>query len=204
MVGCMPTGDIRIWDRHPFETKEQYKKITIYSEDGSIRKQFNAKVSFEVPAATGVKNLEPSSANRGVVFQRGALRRLDNLQIATKGETATAKEASMWLALQQTCEVNSPGVNNMCKEIKAASGLDVHDRKPRGKIQFHVNVDHLKRQCRAIQREPTITLEKLNARQVKCRTGFCNVAMLLSFLVTVCDGDVTKMKRTVSYLTCLE
>ena len=49
--------------------------------------------------------------------------------------------------------------------------------------------------------KPVLTIQDLEQQEVNSRTEFCDLRLLLSFVLVVCSGDLTTMTCTSSILT---
>jgi hypothetical protein len=88
--------------------------------------------------------------------------------------------------------------------ILSTAGLDVHKQTESDHIaETKVGVGS---QCTVDDswRIPTIPLKALSPKEVKRRTGFHDLKMLLSFVSVACGGDFDSITKTTSILTWLE
>ena len=113
----------------------------------------------------------------------------------------------------QTIEMNSPKDLRSVNKCKLdASGLDAHVGKspPVSKLFGIIGFTEQAKENRirgtytAMEKDARITPFGLSPFEVSTQTGFSNVALLLSFILLVCNGDIEFMTRRVSELTWYE
>jgi hypothetical protein len=102
-------------------------------------------------------------------------------------------------------------LNDINPSVRKAAGLDVHEKEllsPEKKQTFTrcpryttpAKTGPLK--AESYKRNSTVSLNDLSPSEVHDRAGFADVRELL--FAVVCDGDLTRMTETTSYLTWLE
>ena len=110
---------------------------------------------------------------------------------------------------QRAHEMNSTDSNldGISPALLKATGLDVHQntrspsRQRRGKLKNTLVAEKIYTPRR---KESIVTPFNLKPHQVKARTGFPDIAMLLSYVMLVCDGDISTVTSRVSTLTFFE
>ncbi len=173
----------------------------------------NITFKYTVPCATGVLNLSLGLDSRGIAVERGHITLLDRLDKQSKGDGLEAKLADERLERMQIIEMNSPKDLRSVNKCKLdASDLDAHVGKspPVSKL-FRIigftkqaKENRIRRTYTAMEKDARITPFSLSPFEVSARTGFSDVALLLSFILLVCNGDIEFMTRRVSELTWYE
>ena len=112
------------------------------------------------------------------------------------------------LANQQILEMHDvdrgeQDFGNINPRILSAAGLDVHLNAHDGCATRDTITDTTD-DLNDSWRMPAITLAKLVPNEVKRRTGFHDLKLMLSFAALICGGDLAVMTRTSSQLTWLE
>ena len=111
--------------------------------------------------------------------------------------------AAFYDAKEQRENDNLECVNNRVRE---KCGVDSNDsnknylstptknRKKRKRLNAHPYSNE----------KPTLTFSDLTKKEVKRRTGFDDVSLMLSYVIIVCGGDMDLLTKTFSKLTWIE
>jgi hypothetical protein len=131
----------------------------------------------------------------------------DIAKLRCENECLKAELAKEKLEKQCTHELSSPGASleKIPKSLLGTSGLDVHL-----KLRTMLNVLKFDSSSRAKCKYVTHTMDTtvnpfdLMPYQVHAKTAFHDIRMLLTFVLTVCNGDVDTMTHCISKLGWFE
>ena len=213
----------RFCNRHQPTLYRDSVTVTVYNSDGTVKEKFPHTVCVWMPSSAGVESsldIESTRQNRGVANVRQKLVTIegvvrmesDAVDPATESEHREAQQlkaelASERLEKQRTHELTSPGADleKVPRSLLEASGLDVHVKPKAVSNMLKFESTSTKKRKYAIRvKDATVNPFDLLPHQVQTRTGFHDVGMMLTFVLTVCNGDIDMMTRRVSQLTWFE
>ena len=191
--------ELRACEEHwkPIEGKKtMYKHL---QKDGKeITKTFSIPTFFApVRIGTGSFVAPPTTFSRGNATDRATLRHVREIC-----ENADAL-AQQQLVEMQDVKDGEQHLGHINPTILSAVGLDVHCGTGTDNNDV-VDSSNQSENTSNTWRAPTILLKDVVPKEVKRRTGFHDLKMLLSFVAVVCGGDTTIMTSTTSILTWLE
>ena len=195
-VGKIPSG-LRICSDHAIEAVTVPFKVSVFDTNNQLKNTTTHSVIYNLPKAEGIKMQasESQRSNRGVGNSRMKLSILESLgTISASGDGIESELAEARMEQQRAHEMNSKDsdIGIISPALQKASGLHVHETKSpsrgtKGKLK-HAYVE--KKTNTPRRKELIVTPFNLKPHQVKARTGFPDVAMLLSYVMIVCDGDI--------------
>lgn len=189
--------DLRACKEHWKFVEGKHTTCNIHLDDGSTERVSIAIPTFQAPVRVGNKSFKspPVNYSKGNGIDRATLRHV--LEVS-QNEHALAQQQIIEMQDVKDGEQDLEQINPL---ILASTGLDVHkasrDIDAEMKCIDDINVD-------SSWRAPKITLKCLVPKEVKRRTGFHDLKLLLGFVSVVCGGDMTVMTSTTSILTWLE
>ena len=156
---------------------------------------------FWAPQRIGDKSFHspPETESKGNSTDRATFRHVMEI---SKDEQALANQQILEMHDAHRGEQYFGSIN---PRILSASGLDVHlDARDGGAMTGITTTDETSDGMNESWNTPVITLTDLVPNEVKRRTGFHDLKLMLSFAALICGGDLTILTRTSSYLTWLE
>ena len=195
--------NLRICNLHPWCTiRKSYKYDVVVN--GVVNSSKTTVGEFKVPSDAGQKMNHFGTCSNGL----GVERFQGNLLSRTE-----EKDEEGWRRLtQQYSEMedarsSSPDSGLGCLKVSPvllrASGLDCH---PEFAVQPGTQDPDLLMLLAAAadETEPTITPSTINNREVKGRTRFKTLPLLLSYIAVVCNGDMERIMECETSLTWFE
>jgi hypothetical protein len=181
-----------------FKVKEKVLKETV-------------NITIDIFSAAGVKSSADANrykrvVSKGNAIERGTIRTLMGLREEASGTGTDAEIANIQLARQQEIEMSAPDADlkSIVPRVLVASGLDVHLMASPPRKRMRGECVSKTKQYASRSKIPSVTPFGLTAAQVKARTGFRDIVMLLRFLLIVCDGDIELLVSRETTLTWFE
>jgi hypothetical protein len=109
------------------------------------------------------------------------------------------------MSLQQHTELCDGGRTSVLQEVHPcllkSSGMDVHVPSPQKKKRKTTTVPT---NLIKLRTSPTVQPDSVSDQDVKCRTGFRSVTMLLYYVAIVCNGSIDDITHTTTNLSWFE
>jgi len=152
------------------------------------------------PERIGVNSFKspPCTLSRGNATDRATYRHVSEI---SNNELALSQQ--QYIEMQDVKD-GSQELSQINPLILATAGLEVHEMTSSNDAQVEVSTTDEGDHKIDAWRVPSITLQSLRPQEIKRRTGFHDLQMLLSFVSVVCGGDMTNITKTTSILTWLE
>jgi hypothetical protein len=173
-------------------------KVNEKGETTSDREMITDKKVMLIPEDVG-KNDAPRSANKGLGMDRRKRQTLENVD-------------SNLLAVQQQAEMQGTPrkkqcthsrLNNINPSVLEASKLSVHVEVEAPDCWEEESPEASGNKT-APTRSATVLPTEMTDKQIRTRTGFKSVAMLLCYSILLCDGDLDKWAERSSSLSNFE
>jgi len=179
--------DLRICSAHPFvELRDNYRYETLELDGDGARKTKTKADDFLVPDSSGLKK-RAVTTNRGLVVERFQAKILSQV------------EETSWMAATQQCshlsDTSAPDLRQLNETVRQAAGLDVHVQAGNKRKYGQTTVP---------LPEPQVHPENISDDEVKIRTGFRSLLLLLAYILIVCNGSVEAMTEKATNLTWFE
>lgn len=196
---CAETN-LRACEDHWEDVEGKYTKCMLPMKDGTMESKSICIPTFSAPRRVGDKSfgMTPKTLSRGNAADRATIRHV--VEMSTN-EFALAQQQVLEMMDVSARKQNLEQIN---PTILAAAGLAVHIDNKYEQSKENVGDRVIAENNQDYRREPTFKLNDLVPKQVKRRTGFRDLKLLLSYVAVICGGDLTKMTRTNSVLTWLE
>ena len=197
-----------VWLRKSFPYEPEKPE---FDEEGRPKKK-SKTTSFLVPDSAGIK-IAPTTVNKGLAPDR------------LKAKILSKVDKKDWeMATQNKSEIaENPNIEDINENVLKASGLDVHCRpySPDTVQQpnlctncqcefdpnteaFPGNLEDRPATPKAKDREPTVNPNFIDDNEIRARTGFLSLFVMLAFVMVVCNGDVNVALETTTELTWFE
>ena len=217
-LGSKPiTHELRVCSKHGVEEVEKWYPITTFKrqKDGGWDERTTwEKAMFTVVTDKGEKSTSAPAASlsKGIGRDRVAIRLLNDAM-------SKAPDPGIALGFQQAVErtaTEKTPVHSIPGALASEAGLNQYVSPPSTpqKKRFRVaspkkkrNAKRPARAANAWEHAPVIGatgFQSMSASEVKRRTGFADLSMLLGYATVVCNGDIDLLTSPVTCLTWLE
>jgi len=220
----------RICPKHEFVKVKKSVKVKSYLKK-KVKGKKDARPEYELVESSrtlklklvteaGVKSvrrrLETDSMSKGNAAGRGLVQKLKAIVSSTEADGEIAAAFNGYVESKEDAHIP---MSVMCDSVANAAGIDNGSRltpsTPSKKMKYVSSSSSGKRSrdggpaadywrdVPAWERPPTVALS-MPAREVKRRTGFSDMRMLLGYVAVVCNGNVGILTKTATCLTWLE